>query len=296
MPSALALVLMTVPLGLGIGILTVTLPSVVKRSFAEIGGGATGTYLTASGLGAAAAGFLAVPLARAFGWRASLAIGAIPALLALPYWLRATGGPGAPASRERPSSGNSWPSDERLTLVVLTTAFVCQSAGFSGTISWLAALYEHAGWSADRAGVATGVAVALSVPAAALIPRRSDGGDRRRWVAVMAGMSACGILGFALDPRGLPWAWLSLFGVGNGALFPLILALVLDHAADEHEAAVLTRWTWGAGSLLAGFTPLLIGAMRDTAISFSTAFTILAACAAASGVLAMTLGRRTSNP
>lgn len=292
--TALGIVLLTVPIGVGIGVLTVTLPPVVKRWFSTKGGGATGAYLTASGLGAAAAAFLAVPLARALGsWRSSLAIGGIPALVALPYWLWATrdhplrlerGDQLDPPMRRPQSTG--------VVVFLLAAAFACQSAGFSGTISWLATLYEHAGWSANHAGFATAFVTALSVPAAALIPHRSDGGDRRRWVAVMAALAGCGILGFALEPRTLAWLWLVCFGVGNGALFPLILALVLDHASDEHDAAVLTRWTWGISSLLAGFTPLLIGALRDAAISFSAAFALLAACTAASGALVMGLPHR----
>src|SRR4051794_5810968 len=79
MPTAVLLLVMTVPIGIATALAGVALPPVVKHRFAERGGAATGAYVGAMGFGAAIASVTAVPLAHALGgWRAAPAVAAIP--------------------------------------------------------------------------------------------------------------------------------------------------------------------------------------------------------------------------
>ena len=87
MPSATLLLLMTVPIGVAIALAGVALPAVVKNRFSERSGKVTGTWVAAMGLGATIAALTAVPLADALGgWRAALAVTAIPPAVAIPLW------------------------------------------------------------------------------------------------------------------------------------------------------------------------------------------------------------------
>ena len=74
-PGAAALILLTFPIGIGMGLAGAMLPVVVKERFADRAGFATGVYTSGITLGAAAAAALAVPLSILLGsWRAPLAV------------------------------------------------------------------------------------------------------------------------------------------------------------------------------------------------------------------------------
>src|SRR6185437_21787 len=87
-PGAVALVALTLPVAIGMGLGNALMPAAVKEGFAARPGFATGVYATGINLGSAVAAALAVPLAHAFGgWRAALlAFSAVTAVLAL-AWL-----------------------------------------------------------------------------------------------------------------------------------------------------------------------------------------------------------------
>jgi CP family cyanate transporter-like MFS transporter len=89
-PDAAGVVLLTVPLGIGMGLAGALLPVAAKERFADRPGFATGVYTTGITSGAAMAAAVAVPLAHAAGgWRTPLlAFSAVScALAALWFWL-----------------------------------------------------------------------------------------------------------------------------------------------------------------------------------------------------------------
>lgn len=285
MPSALPVLLLTVPISVAIALVGAALPSVVKRHFDARGGGVTGLYAAAINLGAAVASFAAVPLARALGgWRAAFALAAVPVALALPAWLRARPGE-ARAERARHLDLRG-PSP---TVLVLAVIFGLQSMSFYAVIMWVAVVYQEAGWSAEEAGVATGAIMLLAIPASAIVPALSDGGDRRYWIAAMATVMAIGVLGLALVPTQLSWLWLTAFALGAGGMFPLALALPLDVSADHAGASHATGWTLGIGYAISAIGPVAVGALRDATGGFAVALLAVAALSALPGVLALGL-------
>lgn len=66
-------------------------------------------------------------------------------------------------------------------------------------------------------------------------------------------------------PRPPPsaWLWLALVGIGVGAIFPLILALALDHDTDALEGVDLSAWMLAIGFSMAAAGPVLVGWLRD---------------------------------
>jgi MFS transporter, CP family, cyanate transporter len=280
MPSAGLLLLMTVPIGVAVALIGVALPPVVKHRFADRGGQVTGAWVAAMGLGATVAGLTAVPLADALGgWRAALALTAIPPAVAIPLWAwtRAQRIPRPhPAAIPRPP----W-----RTLMPLALVFGLQAVAYTGTIAWSAPLLSQEGFSDVAAGAAPAVISFAALPFALLVPGLSDGRDRRRWIAVSAAVMAAGAFGLAFAPSTAPWLWLAIFAIGDGPLFPLSLTLPLDVARDASEAAVLSMWTLGIGYGLSTLGPVLTGALRDVSGSFTLPIAVLGACVVAAGLI-----------
>src|SRR5690349_5119630 len=73
--------------GLGIGLAGVLVSGVVKQHLGAHAGAATGGYVVSMMIGATAASAAAVPLAVALGgWSLSLAVWAVPAVIAVALW------------------------------------------------------------------------------------------------------------------------------------------------------------------------------------------------------------------
>lgn len=282
MPSGFLLLLMTVPIGIGIGLVGVSVPVVVKRSFGALPGRITGWYVAAMAFGAAVAGYAIVPVSEALGsWREGLAATALVALAAVPIWLRVSG-----SRSEIPSArglGRPSPLDLRMGLI-----FAAASMGFTGTLTWVAAIYIENGWSPAAAGAVTGAIMLISIPSALLLPGLSDGRNRGLWTAGSAVVMATGILGMALFPAAAPLVWVVAFGIGNGAFFPLVLTLPLDTGPTPEAVTSGVAWTMAIGFLLGSLAPVLVGALRDLSGGFGLPMTLLAAISVAGGLIALT--------
>jgi MFS transporter, CP family, cyanate transporter len=278
----------SVPLGLGSGALMTSLPAIVKTHFSGRSGAVIGAYTAALSVGAALAALTAVPLSHGLdSWRLALAVDAVPAAIALPIWLavarphytRQRGGSGSqPALRSllRPPAFG----------LRLAALFACQSVIFTAMISWVATLYRDHGWSDGRAGVTTAVISLVTIPAALLLPGRSDGMDRRPWLIGTALALSLGTFGIALAPTASPWMWLVIFGVGTGAIFPLCLALPLDLTDSEAGAARLTAWMLGFGYVVSAGSPTAVGGLRDLTGDFAPPMTLLGVIALLAALLA----------
>ncbi|HET8673445.1 MAG TPA: MFS transporter, partial [Thermoleophilaceae bacterium] len=209
---------------------------------------------------------------------------ALPAALALPVWLRVARVHYTPrpqrilayagALRRPPAFG-----------LRLAALFACQSVIFQSTIAWVAALYRQQGWSSSRAGLTTATISLMTIPAALLVPGRSDGADRRPWIVATAVALGVGTFGIALAPTDAPWLWLVVLGVGTGAIFPLCLSLPLDFTAGQSEAAQLTAWMLGVGYMLAAGSPTLVGGLHDLTGDFRLPMLLLGGVAVTAGVL-----------
>jgi CP family cyanate transporter-like MFS transporter len=237
-----------------------------------------GGYTAALSLGAALAALTAAPLSHALGsWRLAVAAGAVPAALALPIWLRVARPYYTPVHMtgvRSPGESLFRPPPFGLLLAAL---FASQSVVFTAGITWVAALYRDHAWSDSRAGLATATISLVTIPAALFVPGRSDGADRRPWLVASALALALGTFGLAVAPTSGSWLWLVVFGVGTGAIFPLCLALPLDLAQGQHEAARLTAWMLGAGYVASAASPTVVGGLHDLTGTFTLPMLLLAA-------------------
>jgi MFS transporter, CP family, cyanate transporter len=283
-PTGATLILATFPIGVGLALAGIALPPLVKENFPQRGGLVTGAYAASMTIAAALFSMTVIPISDALGgWREAFAASAIVAAVALPIWLVASRGARARIPVPAARAGNA-----RLG-VVLALLFGLQAVPFSSMLSWVAAIYRDAGWDPGDAALTTGLLLAFAVPSAIAIPGLSDGRDRRRWIAGTAALVAAGIAGVAFAPEAAPVLWLILFGVGNGALFPLVLTLPVDFGRSREEVARLAVWTLGGGYVISATGPVTVGALRDLSGGFELPMAIVAAFAAGAGVMALTV-------
>jgi CP family cyanate transporter-like MFS transporter len=282
-PSAALVLLTTIPIGVGIALAGVGLPGVVKAHFAARPGTATGAYVASLSLGGALAAAVIVPLADALGgWRGAFAACAIPAFVAIPLWHATVGRSDEGRGLERITPIGWLPSRTALLLAIV---FGTQSMTFAGTTSWVAAIYLHEGWEASDAALTTASVALFSVPSSLIAMQLSHGRSRRAWVSASAALVAVSMVGLAFAPETPAWLWAPLFGLGTGALFPLLLTLPLDLADSAFEATDLTAWMLGLGYLMSALSPVVVGALRDLTGGFDVAFAYLAVMGATSAAL-----------
>lgn len=296
MPTAALIVMATIPVGIGIALIGLALPAVIKRSFATRMGAATGAYVAAQSIGAAATALTMVPLAGALhGWRPAFAFSVLPTVLALPLWLllqrRDRFEAISVAARSMPHGGRRAGLPSRRGWL-LAAVFGLQSMCYAAVINWVAEIYVRAGWSAGAAALAPAAVSLLNVPAALVIPALSDGRERGTWLLGAALAMGTGLLGLAFAPTLAPWLWLIVFSLGSGALFPLVLTLPLDLGETEGAVTELTSWMLGFGYILSATGPLVVGGLYDLTGAFVLPMASLAVLGTFSGVLAMAPGLR----
>ena len=298
-PTGATMIVTTLPIGLGIALIGVTLPAVVKTQFPDRGGLVTGAYISFLSIGIITVGVALVPVADAVGgWRGAFALSAIPPAAAALLWTRPhafpRGGPEVAAGPEVPPSAvASGPARLRDRLrpdrAALLLGMTCglQSVAFAGMVSWGPAHFQEAGWSESAAAmVLTAIGFYTVVASLTLLPA-SEGRDRRYWLVGAALALSVALLWIALAPTSLSWLWLTVFGLGSGGAFPLLLALVLDLADRPASAVRLTSWMLGLGYLIAGLTPVVIGALRDLTGSLELPILLLAGAGFLSAGLAL---------
>ncbi len=276
LPSTGALFGGTLLAGAAIAVGNVLLPALVKREFPERLGLVTGVYTSVVSLSAAAAAAATVPLARAVGggWRAGLGLWAVPALVALAVWVPLAVARHDPALPPRAGVSGSLLSDP---LAWAVTAFMgLQSLGFYAMLAWLPTVLREQGLDATTAGGLLGLLATVGTPLGLVLPTLLvRARDQRAWVVAVTAVTAAGLLGLTVAPGALPLLWAVLIGLGQGAAFPLALTLVVLRSADGEQAARLSAMSQGFGYTLAALGPLLLGAVRDAAGSWTLPLALL---------------------
>jgi CP family cyanate transporter-like MFS transporter len=287
-PGPVALIALTLPVAVGMGLGNALMPAAVKERFASRPGFATGVYATGINLGSALAAAVVVPVAHAFGgWRASLVAISVVTLGLAGIWLWTMRGEPPHVRSAAPAVRLPWHSRIAWRLVI---AFALLSMTFYGMNSWLSATYVERGWSETSAGALVAVLNAFSVPGGLLMAVLADRVARRSYMMTAAVFLGGAIVGVELAPGGA-WLWAALFGLAIGNLFPLVMTLPLDVADDAPSVAAFTGVMLGAGYTIAATSPFVLGAVRDATGSFSEALWLLVGTTAGFIAVAATLSR-----
>ncbi len=185
--SVAALFLGTAVLGAAITVGNVLLPGLVKKKFPARAGLMTALYTTVLGVSAALAAGASFPIANqtGLGWRGSLALWTIPALVAAVAWipqLRTARAANAPARTPR-VVGGLW----RSSLAWQVTVFMgLQSLAYYVALTWLPEILREEGMSAARAGWMLALSQAVAILTMFLAPVIASRRPSQRGVVVVA--------------------------------------------------------------------------------------------------------------
>ena len=274
-----ALFLGTAILGAAIAVGNVLLPSLVKREFPERTGLMTSTYTTALAVSAAIAAGASFPIAyQVDGWRGSLALWALLALVAAVAWfpqIRSADPANASTGTSRGVTG-LWGS----VLAWQVTLFMgLQSLGYYVVLTWLPEiLQEEVGVSASQAGWMLALAQVVVIPAMFIAPVLADRRPSQYSVVVVAvTLTGVGTLGLLVAASTATVLWIVLLGLGQGACFSLALTFFALRAPDSAHAAALSGMAQSIGYLLAAGGPFLFGLLRDATHAWTAPLTLLVA-------------------
>jgi CP family cyanate transporter-like MFS transporter len=277
-PGAVAVVALTFPVGVGMGLAGAMLPVAVKQRFADRPGFATAVYTSGITIGSALAATVAVPLANvAGGWRTPLLVfGAVSTVLAAVWlWLTRSELP-----HERVDVRPLRLPFRRPLAWRLVAAFFLMSSVFYGLNAWLPDAYVERGWSESSAGGLLAVLNTVTIPVGFAVAWAADHwGTRRLWLGGAAVVQLGALLGVTLVPGG-GWGWAVLLGASIGPLFPLTMTLPLDGSDRPAEVAALAGMMLGVGYTLSATSPLLLGALRDVTGGFDAVLWALVVLAA----------------
>ena len=285
-PGALALVLLTVPLAIGMGLANALLSYVVKERASDHPMLATSLYAAGIQLGATLSSALAVPIADAGeGWRTTLLVISLAAAASLAAWLLLIHP--LPIARVRAEAPRlPWRSGLAWLFVGL---FVAAGLVYYGLSAWLPEALVEQGWSAARAGVATALINTFALVASLVLSLVGDRvGSRRLYLLLGSLLLTAGTVLVILAPGG-SIVWACVMGFGNGMLFVAMMTLPLAAADDPGEVAAISGMMLGVGDSAAAAAPLGLGGVRDLTGSFSTSLWLIAAMALLAGAIAATL-------
>ncbi|MGH3144777.1 MAG: CynX/NimT family MFS transporter [Rubrobacter sp.] len=263
--AAGALFVGSAALGAAIAVGNVLLPGLVKRDFPGRAGLMTSVYSTALATSATLAAGVSFPLAEqaGIGWRASLALWAVPALVAALAWVPQLWGdrPDDASARTPGPVGGLW----RSPLAWQVTMFMgLQSLAYYVTLTWLPEILQEGGMSATRAGWMLALAQAVAILSMSLAPVIAGRRPSQHGVVVVsASLNGAGILGLLVAPDAASVLWIVVLGLGQGACFSLALTFFALRASDHGHSAALSGMAQSAGYLLAAFGPALFGVLRD---------------------------------
>lgn len=242
-----------------IAVMNVIMPAIVKQHFPHRLNLLTGVYSSAIVGGAAGASALVIPLENATGhdWRGVSALMAVPALAAALLWLpQVFGRQVLPPQGPRPIRAVL---RSRVTWQV-TAWMGLQSATFYIMLTWLPKIFLDAGLPADQAGYLLGLTTLVQVAATLGVPvlagRRAS---QVPYVMAAGVLTGLGYLGVLVAPTTVPWLWMIVLGIGQGASFALALLIIALRPADPAAVTALSAVAQSLGYVIAALGPLLFG-------------------------------------
>jgi MFS transporter, CP family, cyanate transporter len=281
--------------GTAIAVGNVLLPVLVRRNFAERTGFITSLYSTAMIAAAALAAAVAVPVADALGggWRGGLGIWAAPALFALVVWvLLLWREDPAPAAAGEPIAGARPLLHDRIAWA-LTLFFALQSAGFYASLAWLPSIFQSHGASEAKAGALLGVSLFVGIGTSLVVPGlAARARDQRALVVIFTSCAALGWVGILVAPMAAPFVWVVVLGLGQQALFPLALTMIVLRGGTVTSTAGLSTLVQTIGYLLAAFAPLAIGGLHGATGSWTVPSVVLLALLLPQMLTGLLAGRR----
>lgn len=306
----------TVLLGAAIGVGNVLVPVVVQRDYPLRVSQVTGIYASVITVVASIASVIAVPVAGWVGWGGSLAIWAVPALVAALCWLpRArAAAPQAPhrtaaRTEARAQSAVATPAGEQSETTVteptgpiwkrldawLVTLFMgLQSVFFFSTITWLPTIEITNGVSEERAGVHLFLFIIIALVATLLLPRIMHDPERLTLAGLCSSVPLLLMaLGYLIAPSwGIVWSLIG--GLGAGACLVFALSLISIRSRTTNETTRMGGMVQSIGYLLSATGPIGIGILAQVTSGWTLPLVALGAITVALIPITVLLGKSRS--
>ncbi len=262
----------TILIGAAIAIANVILPGLLKRDFPHGSGLMTGLYTVGLTTGSSLAAGITIPLQHAagLGWRGTLAIWAIPAVIAaliLMPRLR-TNRAGRPLRQQESPLIVLW----REPIAWQVTLFMgLQSFAFFIVMTWLPTIFIDAGMAESRAGLMLsltnlfGVVTGFAMP---ILAGRSRG--QAHLVIITIALWVTGIGGLLVAPLSGTILWIACIGLAQGAVLGIALSMMVLRSPDASHAARLSGMAQSVGYCLAALGPFLGGYLHDLTGSWAS--------------------------
>jgi MFS transporter, CP family, cyanate transporter len=283
-PNSVILVVGTALALLGAGIGNVLLPPLVKRYFPDRMTQVTSLYVVLISFSTSLPALAAVPVATAFGWRASLFVWAALALTAIVPWIIAARARARSLRLARESDDDTVESEPALESTLFRSpvawaimiTFSVSSINVYAAFAWLPSLLvDSAHVSAGDAGSLLALYAIVGFPCALVIPAIAV---RMKNVGILIYIAALAMvtsdLGLLLLPSVGTAAWV-IFGGFGGLLFPLALLLINRRTRTHAGSVALSGFTQGVGYIIAAISPLAFGLLHQATGSWSASIIFL---------------------
>src|SRR5690554_552322 len=255
----------TVLLGIDIAFGDVLTPALIKRNFPHKAGIVTSLYSGIMSLGAAVAAGLSFPLANEFnlGWRGSLSIWAVFAVLAFIIWI-----PNVKRINRTPPRRSFAAAMKKLSESILVWRLALymgfQSMAFYVILAWLPEILIDRGFDPTYAGWMLSLSQATGIVGAILIPVWAGSRkDQRLVIVLLILIEIIAFIGLMIPGLGLVELWVGLIGMVLGGTFGLALLLIVLRSKDAETAAELSGIVQSIGYLIAATGPFIAGLIYD---------------------------------
>jgi CP family cyanate transporter-like MFS transporter len=265
--------------GAAMGAISALVPGLIAHHIPRVKGLATGVYSTGLALGVAIAAWVAVPTAELLhGWRRSLALWGVVALVTMVAWL-------VVVPRLRRHVVHAEPEDIRATQRlpwrsrtawwVTVFSSVQMVVGFSG-LAWLTPYYAALGMPVADAARLFAYFQLVQLAAMMTLPTITDfTRDRRPLLAVTVAATCVGVLLLVVAPVPLALVAVGLFGFGVGGGSALVLVLVSDYTSSQRQAARLGAMTLMVAFLVGALGPVVLGWLHDLTGSLVAGYAVM---------------------
>lgn len=285
-PNVAWMLVLTVGVGLGMGVAGAIVPAAVKGSLPHRPAFATGVYAAGIQLGAAVTAGVAVPLAIATSWRGALATLSVVTLSFAVAWAWATAGRATGRVRR-----HRLPVRSRFAWLLAGVMFLV-AVPYFGLNAWLPEFLVEKGWTDAAAGNAQAIMNVASLVTSLTVPVVIDKvGSRRMYLIGSAVVLGTSVALLILVPGGT-WFWASLIGLCTGIQFTTVLVLPLDVSRDPQGAAAAAGLILGVGYVGSATAPSALGAIRGLAGTFDAAMWTMVACMAVLSVVCLLVSPR----
>ncbi|MDQ1552281.1 MAG: transporter, family, cyanate transporter [Actinomycetota bacterium] len=272
-PNPTTLVVSTAVALLGAGIGNVLLPPLVKRYFSDRMTQVTTGYAVLIAFSTALPPLAAVPVATAFGWRASLCVWVALALTAILPWIVASRARARQLRLARESDDDNVVESEPalegrlfrspVAWAIMITFMVSSFTVYAG-FAWLPSLLvDTAHVTPGQAGSLLALFAIAGFPCSLVVPSIAA---RLKNVGILiyvaVGLLLVGYGGLLLFPTVATPLWIVVAGLGP-LLFPLALYLINQRTRTHAGSVALSGFVQGVGYLIAAASPLLFGILHQ---------------------------------